>query len=76
MMLINIIIRYHDLYMRSKGNVFKNKRVLIETIHKEKNEASREKVITEQAEARRLKNKNIREKKAPKKNVPKSIGKK
>ena len=62
--------------MRSKGNVFKNKRVLIETIHKEKNEASREKVITEQAEARRLKNKNIREKKAPKKNVPKSVGKK
>ena len=67
---------YHDLYMRSKGNVFKNKRVLIETIHKEKNEASREKVITEQAEARRLKNKNIREKKTPKKNVPKSVGKK
>ena len=69
---------YHDLYMRSKGNVFKNKRVLIETIHKEKNEASREKVINEQAEARRLKNKNLREKKpaGKKVTVQKSVGKK
>lgn len=53
---------YHDFYMRSKGNEFKNKKNLMEIIHREKNEAATEKALRDQAEARRLKNKLLREK--------------
>ena len=46
---------YHHFYLASKGNQFKNKSVLIEAIHKMKQEKIREKQLAEQREARRVK---------------------
>merc|ERR550514_2172090 len=46
---------YHQFYMQSKGNQFKNKKVLIEAVHKAKLEASKAKAIQEQAEAKKEK---------------------
>merc|ERR1712091_824014 len=46
---------YHHFYLASKGNQFKNKSVLVEAIHKMKQEKTREIQLEEQREARKIK---------------------
>mmetsp|Transcript_144986 Transcript_144986/g.252916 ORF Transcript_144986/g.252916 Transcript_144986/m.252916 type:complete len:188 (+) Transcript_144986:86-649(+) len=58
---------YHFFYRTAKGNQYKNKRVLMEAIHKMKAEKMKEKAIQEQSEARKAKAKLLKEKKAQKK---------
>merc|ERR1712066_909098 len=44
---------YHYFYRHSKGNAYKNKRVLVEAIHKMKAEKMKAKALAEQQEARK-----------------------
>merc|ERR1719412_3234422 len=58
---------YHYFYVHAKGNSYKNKRVLIEAIHKQKAEQQKAKALAEQQEARKEKAKAMKAKKAQKK---------
>merc|ERR1712232_1160177 len=58
---------YHFFYRKSKGNAYKNKRVLVEAIHKAKAEKLKHKALQEQQEARKEKAKLLKAKKAQKK---------
>jgi large subunit ribosomal protein L19e len=53
-------LRYHDLYLKAKGNVFKSKRVLQEYIFKTKQEKTRLKNIESQLNAHRQRSKATR----------------
>merc|ERR1740129_1333516 len=58
---------YHYFYRHAKGNAYKNKRVLVEAIHKMKAERLKAKVLSEQQEARKEKAKLVKAKKQQKK---------
>ena len=69
---------YRNMYLKAKGNVYKNKRVLIEAIHKAKLEAARNKAkaVADQSAALKAKAKKTAEKKVEKKPVEKKAAEK
>lgn len=63
---------YHELYHLSKGNTFKHKRALVEHIQKAKAERSRDRVLKEEMDAKRAKNKALRERRLERKEAKQS----
>lgn len=59
---------YHEFYMLSKGNIFKNKKVLIEAIFKHKSEKIRTDNTEKENQERRQKNQEKRKRKLEKRN--------
>ena len=57
---------YHIYYRRAKGNQFKNKKVLIESLHKAKSDKAKAKVLEEQSIAKKEKARLQKEKRAAK----------
>merc|ERR1711948_127339 len=57
---------YHKFYLGSKGNLYKNKKVLVEAIHRERNEKLRQEKIANEQNARRMKNLEKRKRKLEK----------
>lgn len=53
---------YKQFYMKSKGNQYKNKRVLIEAIHVAKAEHLKEKALQDQLDARKARAANLKQK--------------
>merc|ERR1719296_147544 len=47
--------QYRKFYLKAKGNVYKNKRVLVEAIHDDKAKTTKAKMLKDQQEARMLK---------------------
>merc|ERR1719266_37169 len=58
---------YHYFYRHAKGNTYKNKRVLVEAIHKKKAEKQKAKALQEQSEAKKERAKLLKARKAQKK---------
>merc|ERR1711918_323478 len=57
---------YHSYYARSKGNQFKNKKVLIEALHKAKADKAKAKALAEQSAAKKEKARVAKEKRLQK----------
>merc|ERR1719158_801178 len=64
---------YHHFYLAAKGNQYKNKTVLIEAIHKMKQEKIREKQLAEEKKARQIKAADKKEKRNHRKAVAMGI---